>query len=79
MINGMDREYVDVCMNYIKEWIVEYEAQNLGITVEEVEYIVEKGGAGIREVEQCFKKIVETAKEYKVDKIDKNFIDTVIS
>lgn len=79
MINGIDREYVSVCINYIKEWIVEYEAQGFGISMEEIEYIIEKGGDGIREVEQCFKKIVETAKEYKVEKIDKKFIDTVIS
>lgn len=79
MINGMDTEYVSVCKNYIKEWIVEYEVQELDISKETVEYIIVNGGDGIRDLEECFKKLIEVAKEYQITKIDKKFIDTVIS
>ena len=79
MINGMDKEYVSVCMNYIREWIAEYEVQDWEISRETVEYIIENGGDGIRDLEECFKKLVKTAKEYQITHIDKAFIDTVIS
>ncbi|MBQ8518138.1 MAG: hypothetical protein IJ455_00860 [Agathobacter sp.] len=79
MINGMDTEYVSVCMNYIKEWIVEYEVQDWDISKEMMEYIIVNGGDGIRDLEECFKKLVSVAKEYQITKIDKKFIDTIIS
>lgn len=79
MINGMDAEYVSVCMNYIKEWIAEYDIQGWDISKEAIEYIIENGGDGIRDLEECFKKLVAVAKEYQITKMDKKFIDTVIS
>lgn len=79
MLNGIDREYATVCMNYIKEWIVEYEVEDWELSQEIMAYIIVKGGDGIRDLEKCFRLVIETAKEYQVTKIDKKFIDTVIS
>ncbi|MBQ2901645.1 MAG: hypothetical protein IJE49_07340 [Agathobacter sp.] len=79
MINGMDTEYVSVCMNYIKEWMVELDVQEWDISKEAREYIIENGGDGIRDLEECFKRLVAVAKEYQITQIDKKFIDTVIS
>ena len=78
MISGMDTEYVSVCMKYIKEWIVEENVQEWDVSKESMEYIIENGGDGIRDLEECFKKLVVVAKEYQITKIDKKFIDTVI-
>lgn len=79
MIYGMDTEYVSVCVNYIKEWIVEYDIQEWDISQEAVEYMIVNGGDGIRDLEVLFKKLVEVAKEYQITQIDKKFVDTVIS
>lgn len=79
MMNGMDAEYVSVCTNYIKEWIVEYDIVEWDISKEAIEYIIEIGGDGIRDLEKSFKRLVEVAKEYQITKLDQKFIDTVIS
>ena len=79
MINGMDAEYVSVCVNYIKEWIAAYGVQSWGITQENIEYIIAKGGNGIRDLEENFHKLIKVAREEKLTKIDKAFIDKVFS
>ena len=79
MINGMDAEYTLVCENYIKEWMIAYGVQSWELTQEEIQYIVFKGGDGIRDLESSFQKLVDVAKEQKLTKIDKRFIDKVLA
>jgi len=79
MLNKIDREYAEVCINYIKEWIMKYEVEDWEISQEIMEYIITKGGDGIRDLEKCFYQVIATAKEYQITKIDKKFVDTVIS
>lgn len=79
MMPGMDTEYVSVCINYIKEWVDAYRVQSLGFTQELMEYIVLKGGNGIRDLEESFRLLVKSAKEEKISKIDIAFVDKVLS
>ena len=79
MMPGMDTEYASVCINYIKEWVDAYRVQSLGFTQELMEYIVLKGGNGIRDLEESFRLLVKSAKEEKISKIDIAFVDKVLS
>ncbi len=79
MIYGMDKDYAKCCVDYIKLWIEESNAHNYEITDEVIEYIIMKGGDGLKELESRFYKIIDTAQEYQVEKIDKAFIDKVFS
>ena len=78
MINGMDTEYVLVCENYVKEWIAAYGIESWGLTQEDIEYIIVRGGDGIRDLEENFYKLVKTARDQKLTKIDTSFIDRVL-
>ena len=79
MINGLDAEYTSVCVNYVKEWMVAYGVESWGLSQAEIEYIVAKGGHGIRDLEESFHKLVMAAKEQKLVKIDTAFIDKVLA
>lgn len=79
MIYGMDQDYAKCCKNYIHQWIKERNAQHFEMTDDVVEYIIIKGGDGLRELEACFHKIVDVAEEYEIEFIDKSFIDKVFS
>lgn len=78
MMNGMDVEYTSVCVNYIKEWISAYGIESWGLTQEDMEYIVAKGGHGIRDLEENFRKLVTEGRKQNISKIDIAFIDKVL-
>lgn len=77
MIYRMDQDYTKRCREYIKLWIKERNVEHYGITDDVIEYIITKGGDGLRELERCFIEVIETAEEYQVEVIDKSFIDKV--
>ena len=78
MINGMDADYVSVCVNYVKEWMAAYGVKSWALSQDEMEYIVAKGGNGIRDLEESFHKLVTEAKAQNISKIDIAFIDKVL-
>lgn len=79
MMNGMDVDYVSVCVNYVKEWMIVYGVEDWELSQEMMEYIVAKGGNGIRDLEENFHKLVTEAKKQNISKIDSAFIDKVLS
>lgn len=78
MINGMDSGYVKVCKEYLQKWILESGFSEEQFSEEIGNYIIEKT-EGLRELEESFQKIILTAKEYQIQEITLQFVETVLS
>ena len=78
MINGMDSGYVKVCKEYLQKWISESGFSEEQFSEEIGNYLIEQT-EGIRDLEESFQKIVSMVKEYQIEEITLQVVETVLS
>lgn len=73
MMYNMDDGYLTVGKEYILEWLKKYD-EDLKISDEAMEYIVQKGGNGFCELEEKVHRLLNLAKESKIKEITEDFV-----
>ena len=78
MMYDMDSGYLKTGKEYILQWLEAYN-DDFQITDDAIEYIIERGGIGFCELEETVHTLIDTAKEYRIHEITRDFIDIVLS
>lgn len=74
---NIDGGYLEVGKEYILQWLKTYD-EELEISDEAIEYIVQKGGNGFCELEENVQKLLSVAKKSKIQKITKDFVEQLL-
>lgn len=78
-MRSMDNGYLETSKVYISQWMEELSGKGLKITEEAMEYMIEKGGNGLCDLEKLVRVLVDTAIEYRIEEITKDYVEIVLS